>query len=446
MRVPVLLAALALVACKPGTEPSDTTDTDTHDTTDTDIAVIDVDHDGSPAGTDCDDNDPIRFPGNPEVCDGVDNDCDGSEAAVLATWWPNDGGAWVDLTGTLGAGDALTPIPYTFSTPGALALCGGRWYTNLEVAANTDITGLDEPTIDGAGLTAVAIDGGVSCSIDNVRITASNLPMSAERQAIGAAIDVGDAGDLVITGGSIENSAYGVRGGLGVTVTLTDLGLYTNATGVALPLEGATVALSGVEVLGSTASGVDATGADIAVTDSLFKDNHSFGDGGAIHAVGGQLAIDSTEFVIGGAHRGGAIYALNGSLVLDSSQVNGNYATTGGALFVDHGTAAITGTNFADNGIDTTCRACAPDATGGAIATIGGPADTVIAITSGSFLRNATSVAGGAILIDCFTDLTVTGVTFGDGVDENTPDDVSAPLGVVDLDGSITQAWTAMCD
>jgi hypothetical protein len=36
----------------------------------------DADHDGFPAGEDCDDDDPAVFPGAVEVCNDVDDDCD----------------------------------------------------------------------------------------------------------------------------------------------------------------------------------------------------------------------------------------------------------------------------------------------------------------------------------------------------------------------------------
>ena len=37
----------------------------------------DVDGDGDPAATDCDDNDATFYAGAPESCDLQDNDCDG---------------------------------------------------------------------------------------------------------------------------------------------------------------------------------------------------------------------------------------------------------------------------------------------------------------------------------------------------------------------------------
>ncbi|MEO0602424.1 MAG: putative metal-binding motif-containing protein [Myxococcota bacterium] len=42
-----------------------------------DPSRVDADRDGAPASIDCDDEDPERAPGLGEVCDGIDNDCDG---------------------------------------------------------------------------------------------------------------------------------------------------------------------------------------------------------------------------------------------------------------------------------------------------------------------------------------------------------------------------------
>lgn len=91
---------------EPDTAPPD--DTDTHDTAppdtgdddDTGDPPIDADADGSPAHEDCDDTEPTRYPGAPEICDdGIINDCAGTEwsagaecashatgADALATW------------------------------------------------------------------------------------------------------------------------------------------------------------------------------------------------------------------------------------------------------------------------------------------------------------------------------------------------------------------------
>jgi len=42
------------------------------------VSQVDNDNDGSPVQADCDDQDPLNFPGNLEVFDGQDNDCDGA--------------------------------------------------------------------------------------------------------------------------------------------------------------------------------------------------------------------------------------------------------------------------------------------------------------------------------------------------------------------------------
>ena len=90
------LPLVLLAACAVGEPPS------LRDTGDPWLSAppaIDLDGDGWSAPEDCDDADPWRHPGAPEVCDGIDNDCAGGvdDAMVVRTFVPDlDGDGYGD--------------------------------------------------------------------------------------------------------------------------------------------------------------------------------------------------------------------------------------------------------------------------------------------------------------------------------------------------------------
>ncbi len=102
----------------------------------TGIAASDADGDGYSSDEDCDDDDPAVHPGADEVCDEVDNDCDGEiDEDVSTLWYPDlDGDGWGDDAEAIAAceprsgyvaqgGDCDDEDPEV--SPGATERCNG---------------------------------------------------------------------------------------------------------------------------------------------------------------------------------------------------------------------------------------------------------------------------------------------------------------------------------
>ena len=101
--------------------------------------VADEDGDGALADADCDDNDASRYPGAAELCDGVDQDCDG-EVDEEAT----DAGIWYEDADSDGYGDDLHTLSACEAPPGYAAAggdCDDRdplYHPNADEADCTD--------------------------------------------------------------------------------------------------------------------------------------------------------------------------------------------------------------------------------------------------------------------------------------------------------------------
>jgi len=356
-------------------------------------SVLDGDGDGySPADGDCNDGNDAMFPGNAEICDGLDNDCDGA-LLVDESDEDNDGFALCDLD----CNDEDGAI-----YPGAPEICDGE---------DSDCDGVNADFDDADG------DGFTPCQGDCDDFESNSFPDNPEvcdlldnncSEQIDDLDADGDGHSPCATGGDcddadpfvfpvvVDSSASG--GGDGTDATpynsiadgLANLdavcrtialveGTYTfsgtidgeEVTVVGQSRDGVVVSqgtgrffevvnngsltLSGMTITGFTGSAdggaLAATNASLTLIDLQIEANSTSGDGGAVAVFTGELELSDTTFLNNSAGDDGGALALVSSTLTDmgGNHFEGNTGVRGGAIIADGSLLSLDGSSFHEN-------------------------------------------------------------------------------------------------
>ncbi len=326
---------------------------------------------------DCDDTDARVNPDAVEVCDGVDDDCDGDGDLEGTAAHEATDGTFTDWTTTF-AGEV------DHHTGGTVHLCGGTWSAWLDVTADPLVvrgeSSHPRPVLDLAGLPY-----GVRAN-EGVEVTLENLTLTGLDEAGTSAVYVDDDG----------------------RAELTDVDLLDNhgaGAGVAVAAQpGAVIVGTRLTVTGNSGAGiVSASDGRVAITDSTFANNRSTGGAGAIGGGGDVSAVGSTFTGNEATGAGGAV--ATDELTAEDCVFSGNRAGShGGALYV--GTARLTdvvleGNEAVEHGGGVFVRSLSwldgVEARDNVAGTSGGGLYGTAEIEASSFEGNAAGEAGGGV-------------------------------------------------
>ena len=368
-------------------ERCDGMDTDCDGTVDEDSAVdaptwyLDGDGDsyGGTAGTsvacsepsgysasseDCDDTDASIYPRATELCDGVDNDCDGDLDDPLTAVFVSSSGTVTDVSSSVTGGASSSVGSYSISSAGTLYLCSGTYFLTLDVtAAQAAIVGRD-------GASSTNLNAGYAGSV--ITTGASTTVLDLEGLTILRGSSAGSGGGLDATASAL-------------TLTVDDCAFDENAA--------------------ELGAGIAVDGAVVTISSSSFDGNDADSEGGAIHAYDSVIEVYDSDLLDCTAPQGGALWISGGSVLLDGSLVQDNIARAVSSTGGEAGTVGGAGAFLTDNAT----LEC-----------------TALSSSTAGFLANSAFGEAGAIYQS--TGSTVSSSLCDWGVDESTDDNSPADI------------------
>lgn len=305
---------------------------------------------------DCDDHDPATYPGAPELCDGLDTNCDGNNMDVgLATFFPKEGEPEsVVFDGSL----------ITLDRSGTLNLCPWRHEGQLLITApNVIVKGL-------AGPSMTTLDGGAKLEVTNREPTLTEVGSVITVKTTDAVAVNAYITDLTITGGNNLKGGGVYCGGGDEKIMLKNVIITKNVAdyGGGLAADwGCVVGMYEVNITNNRAR-MSGGGLYIDISASLFIDrlivsnNTAEGLPDSLDGMGGGIYADNatiegwTTLTVSensASFMGGGMYLSGTSLDMSHIMIKTNTAPFGGGLFMQESTLITTSSSTITDNVST---------------------------------------------------------------------------------------------